>query len=308
MTVLSHIQPAAATIQTASPDVLSRRCVIVAFSGGLPGTTRKDNRATDTVAGAHKVQRGGGKYSKALWSPAALKDATAILAAARVTHCALSAAWGEGADRIVPAARFKVWARRMSAHRAAFDRARDAFLGDYAHWSQAEPAARLGDLYDPSQYPTRDQVAAAFRFSLRQSPVPADWRTDMVGADMADARAAWEAQVAADVVESQRDTAADARAKVAKLADVLDAYRPGEPGVRAQGTFHQSTVDAVRDAAESLRSRNIVGDATLDRVADALPKLARHTAATLKDDPAKRADTRRAAERVAADLGAFMGA
>lgn len=215
---------------------------------------------------AHAVGNTG-RYIKNLLagSDTLLKETRAAYAAARGQHYVLTLPWVNNPQaermlgpRLLPNMLAQRYMKEMSGLKRAAETARDRFLAEYPDLvTQAQ--ANLAGLADPADYPSGDEVKAAFRLSFDFQPIPdagsfqnlPDWLLDKLSAQLhgRQQRAVQAAQAA--MWERVRES----------IAHLLT--RLTDPETR----FKASTVEGVRELITLLPGFNCVGDERVNDVA-----------------------------------------
>jgi hypothetical protein len=88
--------------------------------------------------------------------------------------------WDDNGRRIIPTARYLEITDQASKYQLRFDSLVRTFLSVY-QTEVSKQAFQMGALFDRSEYPHEDEVAAKFRFSFVVEPVPmsGDFRVDV---------------------------------------------------------------------------------------------------------------------------------
>jgi hypothetical protein len=88
--------------------------------------------------------------------------------------------WDDNGRRIIPTARYLEITDQASKYQQRFDSLVRTFLSVY-QTEVSKQAFQMGALFDRSEYPHEDEVAAKFRFSFVVEPVPmsGDFRVDV---------------------------------------------------------------------------------------------------------------------------------
>lgn len=90
--------------------------------------------------------------------------------------------WGDNGDRVLPALKVEDMYEYMADAKQKLDKHLKAFLANYAQ-EVRDSHARLGDLFDPSDYPSTNEIEAKYglKFSCKPIPMDGDFRIDFSG-------------------------------------------------------------------------------------------------------------------------------
>lgn len=303
-------------------NILSEKSVLMRFSAGVPGESRKDKRTTAEVQSEKGIAADGGKWIKNLWPETALKAAKQKQTEARTYHDSVTLPFGcksddDGVDAItgvgiLPAALIAEYGDRMRLLKGQFDKiVEDTFLADPQQWVDWALNAHNGT-FDAKNYPgcTVDAAGTAQlnadefrrvmrkRFYIRTEPLPVPNASHfeasvraMLGTDadsvelrLADAEAEAKREVLRRMIEPLR-------AMAVKLAEA-----PAEG--KQSPVFRDSLVGNLQDIVRLAPALNITGDPQIDAFVKDMDGLTRYSPDTLR----KSAETRKEAQVKAEDL------
>lgn len=308
-------------------QALSQKAILMRFSAGVPGESRKDKRTTEEVQREKQIAHDGGKWVKNLWPEHALKAAKAKQTEARAYHDSVTLPFGcksddDGVDAItgvgvLPAALLAEYGDRMRQYKGEFDRiVQETFLADPTQWIDWAMKAHNGT-FDPKNYPGCKVDAAgavifdaaefrrvmAKRFYVRTEPLPVpnashfeDSIRQMLGQDAESVNI----RLADAEQEARRELMRRLIAPVKAMADKLsEAPKVGKNGKEKEDIiFRDTLVQNIRDIARLAPKLNITGDAQIDAFAKEMDQLSAADPDTLREDKGTRAKT----AETAADL------
>ena len=168
---------------------------------------------------------------------------------------------------------------------------------------------RLGDAFDPDDYPSVNEIVNRYSISYELRPLPSgdDIRVNLPQQRVNAIRQQVEQDVAAKV---------EAGAKVVseRVADVLTTFIEGmeRHGTKADGAkraskFADSTVEAIERLAEALPGLNLTGDPALTAVSnDLFLKLRDLDPQVLREDDGKRQQAADTAKEIVSKLSGFF--
>lgn len=221
-------------------------------------TARKhDKKVTREVDQNHSA-RNGGRYNKQLIAKDALDPIAKKANAIRMFHYAYTLPWGNNGQRLLPAVRFMEYRGKLVEHRNEFNRLVDNFMASYPQLV-SDARARLGTLYNPSEYPPASDVRMSFGVELDIFPVPTagDFRVEVADEE----RAELTAQIEQAAAERQNNAT---RACYMRVRDVLQRMK--NQCVKGKTRITDSLVKDARDLAGMLDDLNISDDPELTRI------------------------------------------
>ena len=230
-------------------------------------TGRKlDKRATKETCAGNGAADGMGSFHKKLMGDCASLDAVQKFAAnARNAHYYSTMPWSDLGMRLLPTTMYAEYVRAITETETEFVRLVNVFLGEY-EWAQAEAQARLGSLYNPDDYPSRDSLSAKFRFRHAQTPVPdaGDFRLDIGAEASAIIAQQYRKHYAEQLHNAMGDVWQRTYDALKKMSDKLD-YTDGEDK-DTRKIFRDSLVSNVQDMIGLLAKFNVTGDARMEEM------------------------------------------
>lgn len=303
-------------------NTLAEKAVLMRFSAGVPGESRKDKRTTAEVQAEKRIASDGGKWIKNLWPEDALRAVKQKQTEARSYHDTVTLPFGcragdEGVDAIsgigiLPAALIAEYGDKMRQFKGQFDHlVETTFLADPEKWVRWAEHAHNGT-FDPKNYPGCTVDAQGFvhvdveefrtamrkRFYLRTEPLPVPNAShfeasirSMLGSDSESV----DLRLADAEKEAKREVLRRLIAPVKAMAEKL-TERP--KGKRDDIVFRDSLVGNLRDIAELAPKLNISGDAEIDGFIKEVSALSTADPETLRKDK----EVRQIGAETAADL------
>lgn len=245
---------------SSAPSV-SSAAMLVDLSISVWTARKRDKAASEQVARANNAARGVASVNKRLLGDCAELDAVQKFTEnVRASHRAMTMPWSDLGLRLLPTAQFFKYQQQMTGLEAEFHRLVKQFLDAYS-WEIAEAQVKLGDLFNPAEYPPVERVAEKFAFRMAFVPLPdaGDWRVDMETEAKEALKAEYEkyfnSQLQAamgDLWERLRDT----------LSTLVRQLEPAEPGKKARGIY-DSVVDRAKELVEMMATCNVTNDPTM---------------------------------------------
>jgi len=264
-------------------------------------TGRKiDRRATQQVAQMNGVDVRVGTYYKSLLDGKELEPIKQLVGAARNYHYRMTLPWSDAGPRILSSQLYFEYMGEMQLYRSRFDSLYQDFEQRYA-LARAEAQRTLGPLFNEDDYPTLGALASKFSFELNVLPLPVadDFRVDL-GDDEVE-------RLKKRIEESTKASLAGAVSDMCqRLTQVVDAFidRLG----KEENIFRDSLVENARQLASLLPKLNVTDDPRIEELCRKLEdKLCQYEPQTLRDNPATRKATWKAAKELKSDLLDFFG-
>lgn len=288
-------------IATNAPSIASSAVLIDLSISAWTGR-KLDKRASQDVTAQANAAKGVANVNKKLLGDCAELDAIQKFTSnARNAHYAMTMPWSDLGLRLCPTSTYvgvngrDGYERTMTALQNEFFRLVTVFLDAYG-WEVQNAQLKLGSLFNADEYPTRDDLAAKFKFRFAAMPLPTagDWRLD-IGNEAADVlRDRYEKFYGDQLRDAMGDVWKRAHAALSKMSERLDYA-----GHEAKKVFRDTLVENVQDIVALMGECNITNDPTMTaaqrKLAMALEGV---TPDALREDAYLRAETKRTADEV----------
>ena len=297
------------TSSAPAPSILASRAVLKGVRISQWDGRKIDKRATAEIILSKDAVADAGRFNKTLVPKGTLASVQAAANRIRSIHSRYTLPWSDNGLDILPAASIQAYDSDMREARMQFEEAIEKLIAIYPVLMAGEPE-RLGRLFDPTDYPTVEDIRSRFAFRIRtlQIPSTSDFRIDV-----SDAQAR---MLREEIERGARETLESAmQAAWQRVFDVvspmvakLREYKPAAfKGDKAEGIFRDSLVQNVRDLVAVLPAFNLTSDPQLDRVCASMEReLCRHDAEALRDDAFLRQETASAAEAILEHVSSFL--
>jgi hypothetical protein len=252
---------------------------------------KRDREVSRKATKDARAEQGSGAYYKKLAQSHFFDEFSRLAQEARSYHNEVTLPWLDGGYRLLPTNLFMDYQQQMRVYSNKADQIARRIRDDYPRLlTQAQN--RLGDMYNPDEFPSAEQLQASFSIevSLLAVPETADFRTQLDDQT--------QAKLKSEVEQSYKQLEHQA---VKNLWDRLEAViehlstRLHQVDHAERKRLHASVVGHVKDLVEILPSLNITGDEQLNRLAyEARDKLLVDIQ-QLRNSPDKRAETATAA-------------
>jgi hypothetical protein len=296
-------------ISTPAGSVLASRAMLRGVRISLWDGRKLDKQVSAEVTQAKGAKSDAGRFNKQLVPLESLARLKAAANACRAVHGRYTLPWTDNGLDILPAASVMAYDSEMSKARIEWEAAVESFCAVYPSLVDSAPA-RLGDLFNATEFPTVAEVRERFSMRIRTLPMPdsSDFRVDMSEAQARQIRTEIEANAREALDTAMRDAWQRVSDVCARMVERLTAYKPATSrGEKTEGRFTDSLVENVRDLVSVLPSFNLTNDPALSDVCGRMKaELCTFEAQELRDDSRLREQTAKAAESILADVSAFL--
>lgn len=255
-----------------------------------------DRRATSKTTSEANAVADAGMFKKNLMAGTTLRKEIADYAAlCRTWHNGRTLPWADKGPRLLPTSMFLGYKSEVDARRQYFEDKVAKFVDKYPQLL-ADAPLHLGDLYNPADYPTVDEVASKFAFRLVFSPVPesGDFRVQVGNDEMLALREQYESAYDARVGDAMRTAWDKLHATLTGMSEKLT-----EPEGEKAKLFHSTFITNVREMCELLSHLNITNDPTLEQARRELDKaIGTMDVDDLRSDVGARADLKARVDQV----------
>ncbi len=280
---------------TAVPSI-SSAAMLVELSIGTWTGRKLDKKASQDVTTNNHAHKGVANVSKKLLGDCAELDAVQkFVANARNVHYACTMPWSDTGLRLLPTTQYFKYHGEMTHLQTEYQRLVQNFLDAYS-WEISQAQLKLGDLFNPDEYPSADSLTSKFRFGMNYMPLPdaGDWRVSIGSETESALRSQYEGYYATQLQTAMGDVWSRAHDALTKMSERLDYADSNTKKV-----FRDSLVTNVTDMIELLGACNVTGDPVMARAQRDLDEAMRGiTPDALREDPYLRAETRRKVNEV----------
>lgn len=260
---------------------------------------KQDKSANKQTADANGAAESTLNTTKKLLADCAELDALRKFAAnTRNFVYSSTTAWGDLGQRAFPMSRFPALHKELDGMKQEFDRLVEQFLGAY-EFSRSKAQAKLGNLYNPDEYPSVESLRDKFRFTVAFPPVPEANLFSGIQDEAEKYLAEEYARIYSSRIEDTMKEVFD------RLHDALShmVERLDYNGEDDKKRIYKSLLSNVRDLTVMLKEFNITGDSRLTRLHMELDQaLTGVTVDALRDDSALRSDTRQKVKSVLSNM------
>ena len=260
-------------------------------------TGRKlDKRASADVTAQNHADTGiANVHKKLLGNCDELTAVQKFTANVRNLHYGMTMPWSDTGLRLLPTAQYFKYHQAMTEVQNEYNRMVQMFLEAY-DWAITQSQARLGDLFNPADYPTTDAIASKFCFRFSYIPLPdaGDFRIDVGNEATEQVKTHYQAYYANQLQTAMNDVWDRAYKALTKMSERLD-YADHEQ----KKVFRDTLVSNVVDLVDLLDVCNVTGDSQMSAMRLRLDEALRGvTPDALREDEYLRAETKKAVDDV----------
>lgn len=279
---------------------ISSSSILVELNISVWTANKLDKRITNDVLvsnGATKAD--AGQFRKNLMAGSTLRKEIADFAAScRLWHNTMTLPWADRGPRLLPTSLFLDYKTELNKRKARFDHMVAHFELEYPQLCMDAPQ-HLGAMYDPSDYPSVEEMRNKFGFRTVFTPLPeaGDFRLDVANDELDELRKQYDASLSsrlAEAMQSQWD----------KLHDMLTGMsnKLVEPEGEDKRRWHDTFVTNAHELCAMLSHLNVAKDPKLE---EARTKLERAMLGVdiedLKEDSAVREDVKQKLDNILKD-------
>lgn len=241
----------------------------------------RHDKAVTAQAEADFNAKNAGRFNKYLVPKESLEKIRKIGTRTRDEHYKLTLAWGDNGDRLLPSKGYMDYTAKIRATKSEFEQAVEEFLNVYPQLV-VDARQRLGNMYDPTEYPDVKFIRRKFAIETSFFPLPdaADFRVDITDKEREKIRSE-----ITNTVHSRQQAAVNECWN--RLRDVVGKIhqRLSDP----KAVFRDSLIENAHLLVELLPKLNFTEDEHLDHVRDLVQEHLLVPPQRLRDDPGLRA-------------------
>lgn len=165
---------------------IASSAVLVELNISVWTANKLDKGATDTVLASNSASKDSAQVRKNLMAGTDKRKKIADYAAKiRLYHNQTTLSWSDKGARLLPTSLFMDYKQNMNVYQRNMTTMIDDFYANYADLIDLAKH-HMGDLFNPYDYPSIDELRNKFGFRLVFSPLPegGDFRLDIPKADM----------------------------------------------------------------------------------------------------------------------------
>ena len=263
---------------------IQEKAMIVRLKISLWTAMAVDSAATGEANKAMEASADAGKYKKYLVKCEELRKLRRSAYYVRRVVKEMTLPWYDDGARLLTATAHMDFVKKVRKPISDFTAERTNLI---ARWPQikAESKKRLGKMFDESEFPSKEELAARFDVSYRIENVPSadDFRVAVSAKDAEDIKAAIEENVQKQVTVGMKDLWVRLKDALSHVSDKLSDK---------ESVFRDSLIGNVRSLCETLPKLNLTGDKEFDSIVKEVQKtVANLEPEKLRKDPKVRKET-----------------
>lgn len=281
---------------------ITNDCMVVNLQIGLWLGYRLDKTASSKVTSDAGAEQDAARVNKHLVPKEALKQVQAASNAVRHHFYEKTLPWKDNGDRLLTRKMYMSFVEEHGKLQSDFYSAVDTFLNVQYPKARDQASFRMGDLFNPADYPTATELDRKFYVRLDIDAVTEanDFRVQL--SSDAEDRA-----VRDQMERAMQDRISRAMGDVwDRLSTVLGHFAAK---MSTDDVFRDSTVKNLEELVELLPALNVTNDPRLDQITRDIERtVVGYTAKDLRVNKAARAAVADEAKRIMDDMAGFMNA
>ncbi len=280
---------------------ITNECMTANLQIGLWQGYRLDKEASRKVTEDANADEDAARVNKHLIPKSALKPIVTAAGAIRTHFYAKTLPWKDNGDRLLTRKMYMTFIETHETLVKGYDQAVDRFLeADYPS-AIAQAEFRMGDLFDPEDYPTVLQLRRRFYANLDIDAVTEahDFRVTMDKNAVAAVQKNIEQAMQARISRAMGDV-------WDRLSDTLGHFAAK---MKDDAIFRDSTVHNLEELVAALPALNLVNDPRLNQIVHELQsRVCGYEIRDLRKDQTVRSQVGKEAQKIMDDMHAFMHA
>lgn len=276
--------------------MLSQKALIVCLSVSQWGARKKDKKAQKTASAAHNADSSALHVTKRLIQAKQLQAISAEASAIRDFWRDNTLPWNMDGSRIIKSDAIMEFMTEFKRRKNAFEIAVNSFLTDYAQL-RTEAKAKLGDLFNESDYPDEGCLKMKFSCNIDLQPIA---EVDDFRIQLSDEEKNEYVRRRTEVLEGAMREAWTKLYEVTKHA----AEKLTDPNAQ----FKNSSISNVTEMTKLLTKLNVTDDPALEAARLEVEKIASGISPdVMRDNASERAKAAQALNQVTEKLKGFAG-
>lgn len=240
---------------------IASSAVLVELNISVWTANKKDKDASNKLTAESGAAADAAQVHKNLMAGTSLRKEIADYAAGcRLWHNARTLPWSDRGPRLLPTSLFMQYKDEANARRDQFTRMTDKFRTEYPKLLETRERS-LGDLHNPADYPSVDEVMSKFGFRLVFSPVPesGDFRLDIPAQELDAIRNEYDSNFVTRIEEAMRTPWEQLHKMLSSMSEKLV-----EPTGEDKRRWHDTFITNAQEMCQMLTHLNVTGDPKLE--------------------------------------------
>lgn len=279
---------------------LSNKAMLVRLAVSQWSVRKYDRKVSMKVAQDYHTTANCGRYTKVLLATTAIEKISKVANMLRSYHYENTLPWYDWGPRLLPAANYLEYTRKIQAFKTEFEKAVSGFVQNYTTYVD-DARQRLNGMFDPKDYPSPASIASYFSFKMSVDPLPTapDFRVDL----NSEAVLAIQKDIEA---RTQEATTVAMRELWTRLHDAVNNMV--ERLSDEKSVFRDSLVGNIKDLVDLLPRMNIAGDEDLEAMRCEVEKrLCGYQPDQLRQNKENRRKVAKSAKSILDEMSGYMG-
>jgi predicted DNA-binding protein YlxM (UPF0122 family) len=261
------------TIETLKPVVeqkapqigqLSHKAMTIQLCISMWTNRKYDKTVSKEVEENKEAEKDAGRYNKVLVSKEALKEVQSCVSSLRSFHYFNTYPWSDNGERLLPSANYFTYVNQLNELRKNYEQAVAEFLDHYDRYVD-EARVRLGQMFNISDYPTKDQLKEKFAVKPVFMPVPdSDFRVGLNAAEAQKLKEAAEKEMTERLTTAMKDAWKRIKEQLSNMKEKLS---------NKETKFRDSLFENLAALVDVLPRLNVTNDLNLHRIVEEMQNL-----------------------------------
>lgn len=223
-------------------------------------TGRKyDKKISAEVEQQHQA-KDAGRYNKVLIAKEALQKKQKTASAARTFFYENTLAWGDDGYRLLPSANYFTFVGEIQRLKGDDETAAVEFLDNYDAYRE-DAKINLNGMYNPADYPSREELRHKFSFNVEFMPMPNsnDFRVNLSDTEINTLKLGLENSLSNRLKNAMQDIKDRIKEQLDHMKNKLS---------NKDEIFRDSLFENLRDIINLIPKLNITGDSQIDQICE----------------------------------------
>ena len=242
---------------------ISSSAVLVELNISIWTANKLDKGATDAVLANNSASKDSAQVRKNLMAGTGERKKIADYAArARLYHNQTTLSWSDKGARLLPTSLFMDYKSNMNTIERNMNTMINNFYANYADLIETAKL-HMGDLFDPNDYPTLEELRGKFGFRLVFSPLPesGDFRLDIPSQDMAELSQKYDMAFNDRLADAMKEPWEKLHKMLAHMSEKLSE---DDEGLDTKKRYHDTLITNAQELCGMLTHLNITKDPKLE--------------------------------------------
>lgn len=287
---------------------LSERAMLVSLHISAWSGMAIDQEVTDATNEDFKAAKDAGRYNKRLVATKFLQGISSAHSNARKVHRLLTLPWEDDGTRVLATAGYITYTSKMKECRLKAEAEVKLLKGERDNIIR-DGKIRLGDMFNPDDYPDIDEMIDKFDFDveIKNMPDSGDFRAQLSDEHTKAIVKDIERRSNQRLEKAMNDIFVRVEDAVQKMSEKLRDYQPAKDGKKADGVIRDSLVYNINELADFLPLLNVTNDPRITQLqAQLRSELVEHSPEILRADAKVRAQTISKADKILKKVQSYM--